>query len=324
VGIPGGALALAALGLMVTASAHAHTARPRATAVAATAAAPPGGCRRAAEAGTRTMTVRVGGHDRSARLHIPPGYPPEHTFPLVVNLHGSGATAAVQEEQASRMDPTADAHGFLVVYPQGLRRTGTGFAWNIPGTPAWTANGPDDVAFIRQLVATVSVSYCVDPGRVYATGFSGGARMVSQLACEAEPLFAAVAAVGGLRAPSACPAGTVSVLGMHGTADAQNPYDGHGQAYWTYSVPEAARRWAVHNGCSPTPAVHTETPGVNVTAYHGCRGSADVELHTILGKGHQWPPSRPGGFIPNEIIWRFLAAHRLPDQDRVAPRRRNG
>jgi polyhydroxybutyrate depolymerase len=324
VGIPQGALALAALGLMLTASAHAQAARPRAAAVTAATATPPGGCRRPAPSGTSTVTLRVGGRDRLARLYIPPGYPPEHSLPLVVNLHGSGATAAVQEEQASRMNPTADAHGFLVVYPQGQRRAGTGFAWNIPGTPAWTASGPDDVAFIRQLVATVSASYCVTPGRVYGTGFSGGARMVSQLACEADPLFAAVAAVGGLRAPSPCPAGPVPVLGIHGSADAQNPYEGHGQAYWTYGVPEAAHRWAVHNGCSPTPAVHTETPGVNVTAYHGCHGAADVELHTIVGKGHQWPPSRPGSFAPNEVIWRFFAAHRLPDHDRVAPRRRNG
>jgi polyhydroxybutyrate depolymerase len=339
VGIPQGALALAALGLMLTASAHAQAARPRAAAVAATTAAPPGGCRRPVTPGTSTITIRIAGRDRSARLYNPrrgPAlgpdqqggaweYPAEHALPLVVNLHGSGANAAVQEEQASRMDATADAHGFLVAYPQGERRTGNGFAWNIPGTPAWSASGPDDVAFIRQLVAAVRASYCVAPGRVYGTGFSGGARMVSQLACAADPIFAAVAPVGGLRAPSPCPAGPVPVLGIHGSADLQNPYEGHGQSYWTYGVPEAAHRWAVHNGCGSTAAVRTEAPGVTVAAYHGCHGSADVELHTVLGKGHQWPAvSRSGGFVPNEVIWRFFAAHRLPDHERVPPQQRGG
>ena len=270
------------------------------------------------------MTLRIAGRDRIARVYTPRGYPAEHAFPLVVNLHGSGATAAVQEEQASRMDATADVEGFLVAYPQAQRRAGNGFAWNIPGTPAWIASGPDDVAFIRQLIATVSASHCVAPGKVYGTGFSGGARMVSQLACQAEPLFAAVAAVGGLRAPSPCPAGPVPVLAIHGSADLQNPYDGRGQAYWTYGVPEAARRWAAHNGCPGGPAVGTEAPGVTVTSYRGCPGSADVELFTVLGKGHQWPQSRPGGFAPNEVIWRFFAAHRLPDRERVPPRHRGG
>jgi polyhydroxybutyrate depolymerase len=311
VGIPQGALALAALGLLLTASAHAQAARPR-TAVVAATATPPGGCRRPVTPGISLVTVRVAGRERYARLYVPKGYRPEHALPLVVNLHGSGATPAVQEEQVSRLDPTADTHGFLVVYPQGARRAGTGFAWNIPGTPAWSANAPDDVAFIRQLVATVSAEYCVAPGQVYGTGFSGGARMVSQLACEGDPLFAAVAAVGGLRAPAPCPAGPVPVLAVHGTADAQNPYDGRGQPYWTYGVPEAARRWATHNGCGHTPAARTEAPGVTVTAYHGCHGSADVELHTVLGKGHGWPAPRPGGFATNEVIWRFFAAHRKP------------
>src|SRR5947207_587180 len=103
VGIPQGALALAALGLMLTASAHAQAARPRAAVVAAATATPVDGCRRPIAPGTSTVTLRVAGRERFARLYTPRGYPSEHALPLVVNLHGSGATAAVQEEQASRM-----------------------------------------------------------------------------------------------------------------------------------------------------------------------------------------------------------------------------
>ena len=168
--------------------------RPQPVAATATASR---SCQQPATPGTATLTV--GG--RLARLHIPKGYRADRAVPLVVNLHGTGATAA-QQETASQFDRTADAHGFLVAYPQGSRRTGSGFAWNIAGTPAWQATGPDEAAYLRRLVALVSRQYCVDPRRVYATGFSGGAREVSQLACAADPLFGAVAAVGGLRAPS--------------------------------------------------------------------------------------------------------------------------
>ena len=51
------------------------------------------------------------------------------------------------------------------------------------------------------------------------------------------------------------------MISFHGTADPVDPYNGNGQAYWTYSVPVAAQRWAAHNRCSPTPAVSRPDPG---------------------------------------------------------------
>jgi len=318
-GAVGGLLAVAALALTACASAHAAAPQPE-PAPPAIPEAVAVGCGHGVGPGTSTLTLRVGGRDRFARLHIPRGYGGQ-TLPLVVNLHGSGSTAAGQET-VSGMDGTADAHQFLVAYPQGQRRTGAGFAWNVPGTPAWQAGGPDEAAFVRQLVAMLGERYCVDARRVYAAGFSGGGRMASQLACESGRLFAAVAAVGGLRAPSPCPGEAVPVLGVHGTADAQNPYNGPGQPYWTYSVPEAARRWAVHNGCPGTPTTGPASAGVTRTAYRGCRGGASVELYTLPGKGHLWPAPRAGGFAANEVIWRFFTDHPFPEADRDRPRPR--
>lgn len=89
----------------------------------------------------------------------------------------------------------------------------------------------------------LSKRFCIDLHRVYATGLSGGGRMVSHLACDAAGEFGAVAPVATLRLPDPCPSTrAVPVLAFHGTAGPIDPYSGHGQAYWTYSVPEAARR----------------------------------------------------------------------------------
>ena len=115
------------------------------------------------------------------------------------------------------------------------------------GGAAVPAGAPDDVSFIERLVVLLEQKYCIDPKRVYATGFSGGARMASQLGCDASGVFAAIAPVSGLRLPeplSLHPAGA-GRGSFHGTADPVDPYLGHGQKYWTYSVPEAASRWAV-------------------------------------------------------------------------------
>ncbi len=309
-GLLGGTFAamFAATALAACGNAPPAAARPR---PAAYSTARVDGCGQPAKPGTGTLTVAAEGRPRTVRLHVPKEYVPGKRVPLVLNLHGTGSTAA-RQASASGLDATADRHTFLVAYPEGDRRVGGGFSWNIPGTPAWSARYADDVAFLGQVVTEVRQRYCVDPARVYAVGFSGGARLASQLACGPDQPYAAVAAVGGLRAPSPCPTPATAVLGIHGTADTQNPYGGHGQPYWTYSVPEAARRWAVYNGCAKVPATGTPYPGVTVTAYHTCQAGTAVELYTLVGHSHLWPAAKASGLDTDEVIWRFLAAHPRP------------
>jgi polyhydroxybutyrate depolymerase len=260
-----------------------------------------------------TVSLRppLAGRLRSVRVHLPAGYVGSRPVPLLLSLHGTGSTAVKQETQTG-LDATADAHGFIVAYPQAARPNGVGFAWNIPGTPTFTAAGPADVGFLTGLVDLLRQQFCVDLRRVYASGFSGGARMVSQLACEPSARLAGVLVAGGLRGPLPChPAAPPVVIAFHGTADLANPYNGHGSSYWTYSVPEAAARWAGIDGCPAQPRTSRPYPGVTATDYPGCAGGAEVVLYTLAGKGHRWPAAS-GGFQPNEIGWRFLSGHALP------------
>ncbi len=288
------------------------------------------GCGTAATPGSTTLTLTIGGRQRVVIVHLPSGYSGSNKVPLVLNMHGSGSTAADQEAFTG-MDATADSDGFIVAYPQGLIPSGAGFDWNVPGEPlvggeAVPAGSADDVAFLTSLVGTLEHRYCIDSARVYATGFSGGARTASQLACDASGTFAAVAPVSGLRHATPCPATrAVPVLTIHGTADPVDPYDGHGQAYWTYSVPQAAKDWATQDGCSATAAVSTPDPGVTLTRYPGCAGGASVELYTIAGEGHEWPGGprlsnrltrelgpQSDALDANSVIWAFFAAHPMP------------
>ena len=278
-----------------------------------------GGC----ASGTTTLSLTIGGRTRTAIVHVPSGHGSKPA-PLVLNLHGSESTASAQE-LFTGMDATADADGFVVAYPQAAIPAGAGFDWNVPnepliggGTPP--KNAPNDVAFLVQLVAQLRARSCIDPARVYATGFSGGARMASQLGCDAAATFAAVAPVSGLRLPSPCPAKrAVPVLSFHGTADPVDPYRGGGEAYWSYSVPVAAKRWAAHDGCAAKPV----TSGM-LTRYTRCKGGSAVELYTLAGEGHEWPggPKMPRRITAllgpqsdavdaNAVMWSFFAAHPL-------------
>jgi polyhydroxybutyrate depolymerase len=246
----------------------------------------------------------------------------------VLSLHGSGSTAD-EQRLFTGMNRTANADGFAVVYPQAAIPDGSGFDWNVPGQPLIggrkvPAGSPSDVAFLGALITKLEGTYCIDAHRVYATGFSGGARMTAVLACDSSTI-AAIAPVSGLRLPSPCPSRrAVPVIAFHGTADPIDPYAGHGQAYWTYGVADAAARWAAHDGCAARAATSTPAATVTLTSYRGCKSGAAVELYTISGEGHEWPggPMLPTSLVrllgpqssavhANAVMWKFFTAHPL-------------
>lgn len=277
-----------------------------------------------------TSTLTFGGRKRTVIIHVPSGYQASTPVALVVNMHGSQSTA-LEQELLTGMDTTSDEDTFLVAYPQGDIPSGTGFEWNVPNEPLFggapvPANAPDDVSFITHLVHRLEKQYCINEKRVYATGFSGGARMASQLGCDASSVFAAIAPVSGLRLPSPCPSTrAVPVVSFHGTADPVDPYTGNGQKYWTYSVPTAAARWGAHDGCPSASKSSSPDTGVELTTYSPCRGGSEVQLYSIVGEGHEWPggPKLPPALTKvlgpqttavsaNSVMWSFFEAHPLP------------
>lgn len=280
-------------------------------------------------ASSSTLSLTAEGRPRTIIVHIPHGYAGAARAPLVLDLHGSGSDAR-QQERFTAMDATADADDFIVAYPQGLIPEGSGFDWNVPGAPLVggrkvPADAADDVAFLTKLVPALEQRYCIDARRVYATGFSGGGRLVSALACDDSGVLAAAAVVSGLRDPQPCAATrAVPIVAFHGTADPIDPYAGHGQAYWTYSVPVAARDWAVQEGCAAKPETSHPAHAVELVRYARCSDGSTVELYTIAGEGHEWPggPPLPAAYRAllgpqsdaidaDEVMWAFFAAHRL-------------
>jgi polyhydroxybutyrate depolymerase len=292
---------LAAAAAVVNLAAEASGTSPAAQAPATT-------CGSGDSPGTFTLSVPAQGLDRTVIVHVPPSYRSGHPDPLVLNLHGSGSTAANQE-RVTGMDATADEHQFIVAYPQAAIRYGKGYAWNVPGVPladgkAAPRTAANDVTYLTGLSAQLGQRYCVEANRVYVAGFSGGGRMTSQLGCAGADVFAAIAPVSGLRMPSDCQSSTpMAVIAFHGTADRSNPYDGGGQRYWTYSVPTAENRWASHDQCASEPTVTTLSASLTPRTFEHCADGSAVQLYTVLDGGHQWPVSA------NAIIWSFFAAH---------------
>ncbi|WP_233188374.1 alpha/beta hydrolase family esterase [Actinomyces qiguomingii] len=293
--------------------------------------------------GTQTVDVAFAGQTYPVRIHVPEGADPAVRLPLVLDLHGSNSNG-VSQAKISGLDAVADAaeEGFIVAEPTAAIALEAddplpdgNWAWNVPGVPTTAGEYPpddarDDIAFLATVIDSLSEQACVDTGRVYATGYSGGGRMASALACERPDLIAAIAPVAGLRAgraaddaatidPSTCtPAQPVSVLTFHGTDDVVNPYDGNDDARWGYGVKAAVSTWAQLDGCTAEPATEQVSDHVSVTRYDSCEGGAAVELYTVDAGGHTWPGTSVDlsalGTITQEInasqlMWEFFAAH---------------
>lgn len=252
----------------------------------------------AQRSGDETLVFTVGGIERSVIVHAPPTRP--YRAALVFDLHGSGGTAEGQR-QFSQLDPLADREGFIIAYGEAAIPLGGGHQWHLPGQPLLDGpepiDGPDDVAYIAAAIEEIDDRFWIDPDRVYATGFSGGARMSSQLACDLEAIVA-VAPIGGVRFPGPCLARSVSVIAFHGLLDASNPFGGNGNPYWTYSVPEAMAGWRAHDACGE-PVVSSVAPTAELTDYTSCAGDSLVQLYTLAGEGHELPRAVDA----HELMW---------------------
>lgn len=281
----------------------------------ATTGEPPGGCMPATPF-PAPMEEHVLVHDDLQRdyvVYVPPGYDHATPTPLVLAFHGY-ANSPAQQEQWSSLGEKAAAAGFVLVYPSG---TGLVSGWN--GGDC-CGSMVDDVGFVRALIDRLEADLCIDPARVYATGFSNGGFLSHRLACELSDRIAAIASVAGVMGIDGCaPTRPMPVLHMHGTGDFVVPYDGS-VVLGFESVAETIAGWVERDGCKGEPVVSYVQDEVTCERYEACDAGAEVELCTIEGGGHTWPGGADifgagpttQSLDANDRLWDFFVAHPRP------------
>jgi polyhydroxybutyrate depolymerase len=287
------------------------------------------GCANAAAADA-PQSVQVAGVERTYVLHVPEQL--IGRVPLLISFHGHGGNGASQA-RLTGLDTLADAYGFIVAYPDGIKR-----GWN-DGRPE-SANGADDLAFTTALIDDLEKRYPIDAKRVYASGFSNGGTFSNYLACSQADRIAAIAPVSGSMPVvdvAACrPSRAMPFLEIAGTGDPVMPYDGGEITLGglkrgnVLSVDRTAAFWAKNDGCSRDPHAATLPPvppadetSITRATFSGCQAGSSVVQYTVTGGGHTWP----GGpqYLPkfligpasnqldaSEVIVKFLLAHSLP------------
>jgi polyhydroxybutyrate depolymerase len=279
------------------------------------------GCGKAspiAQGSTIDATITSDGLQRTYRLHVPIGYDPRQMIPLVLVLHGHGGTAADQERRSS-YSALADQHHFLVVYPQGVVGPDGKTGWASYGKRDPSVN---DVLFFSDLLTALQHQLCVDPHRIYATGFSNGGGMTNVLACQMAGRIAAFAPVAAAiyPIPGGChPARPIPYLEFHGTSDPVVSYNGR-KALDFLPVMQTMQSWATLDGCTSGPTTFFQQANVTGLQWTDCQNSVMVQHYRINGGGHSWPgttlPS-PNGATTQTISatalgWQFFQHAQLP------------
>ncbi|MBA3539841.1 MAG: hypothetical protein H0T79_09445, partial [Deltaproteobacteria bacterium] len=150
--------------------------------------------------------------------------------------------------------------------------------------------GVDDVGYLGGLIDEVKAAYPV--GDVFVVGHSNGGYMAYRMACERADAISAIISLAGNAAttPANCqPSQPVSVLHLHGTADATVPFAG------TAGASSSVQQWMSHDTCGtartpdvPSLDLETSIVGAETTREHadGCPAGIGVELWAIEGGSH--------------------------------------
>ena len=297
------------------------SARPSASATDAASSAPSGDTGENAKCTRRTAPcdgmgkLDSGGHERTFRFHLPPKG--REKPPLVLALHGHGGDAE-EFERVTHLSKIADDDGFVVVYPNGFKKS-----WaDARGTSDASVAGIDDVAFLSALIDKQIAELGADASKVVVIGFSNGAMMAQRVGCELAGKVTAIAPVSGTfaldYAPKCAPAKPLTVIEFHGDADDVVPFAGGDLpgkvAGKMLSAPASAARWAELDHCTATP-VTTDEPDVDPkdgtkakrSTFSGCAQGSKVVFFTIENGGHKWPvgpdgnPAHEGDHISHDV-----------------------
>lgn len=255
-------------------------------------------------AGDQNLSVNVGGKNRTFIMHVPSAYKGDKAVPLVVDYHPIGGSGAGQLSGTTYKAQT-DGEGVISLYPDGTGgKSMMGAGWNVGPC----CSNDDDVEFSREMIKAVQEKACIDPKRIYATGFSMGGGMSNHVACNMADVYAAVAPaamdLNTTNSASCNPPRPISIIMFRGTNDNVCRYQGGDSGFndgLNFLGAEGNFKfWAEKNGCTGSPSKNSD----GCDEYSSCKDGVKVVLCTKNGGGHEQGNGAVG--------WPFLKSFTMP------------
>jgi polyhydroxybutyrate depolymerase len=261
------------------------------------------------------IPTTVGG-ERPAALIVPTSYDPGRAWPLVMLLHGYGVDGKLQSAYLG-LPARAESMGFVLVVPDGTPDSQGLRFWNASSACCnFDGVEVDDVAYLRGLVAETASFLNIDPAHVVLLGHSNGGFMAFRMACDAADVVTAIGAIAGSMGVGfeCTPSRPVSVLDVHGTADADILFAGGDfQAGAPYlSADDVVQAWVGLDACPGGPEAlgspvdyDVQNAGAETTrtAWTGCADGSRVDFWRMEGSPHI-PPFTPA--FKDAVLLRLL------------------
>lgn len=215
--------------------------------------------------------------------------------PVVVALHAYATPADVQLRGLWLQALVARWRDAVLVVPEGLRDEADRPFWN--ASAACCGEGlarPDDLGYLRGVLADVRRRYAVDDRHVVAVGVSNGGFMAYRWACEADSELTSVVSISGAgpgpQDPPCEPARPMRVLHVHGDADAVVRYEGGRMRSALHPSARASLEPFLRAGAGAEPTRSETTWWRCLTAVREDEwelGGGHVALWTVEGGEHQ-------------------------------------
>jgi predicted peptidase len=170
----------------------------------------------------RHYVFKAGGEIMPYRLYVPTTYNPSRAFPLVVALHGLGASEdSMFSPVYGGVPKLAEQHGFIVVAPLGYRVDGGYGYFRVAGQSNRRTELSEQE--VMEVVQQVKQQY----SRIYLMGHSMGGIGTWALAAKYPDLWAALGPISGTGNPATVEKmRAIPEIVVHGDADDVVPVTG--------------------------------------------------------------------------------------------------
>lgn len=276
-------------------------------------------------------------------VYTPEDYRPGTPVPLLVMLHGCTQTAA-DFAAGTQMNELADAHKFIVVYPQQTPLNNPTACWNW-SMPANQSRGRGEPAILAGIVKTVewnTSQWTIDRSRVFVAGASAGAVMSVILGATYPDLFAAIGVAAGVEYPAGATstsgpdplkagemayqamgsyARVVPTVVFQGTADpVVAPINGDLVVQqWMQTDHLASHERYTASFANPSQTITASPPASHPyieRSWNDTAGHEVQEYWVAVGASHVWTGGSPAGTFTDplgpdisQILYRFFLNH---------------
>ncbi len=256
--------------------------------------------------------VTVDGVRREFRFSVPQADAGVE-LPVLMAFHGADGRNYPFPQEVN-FEQLVEDEGVITVYPLSELLPVNEGEWQLNTREGFR----QDVDFVEAILDTLATDYCVDAGRVYATGYSLGSMFTYEMACHLSGRFAAIASFAGTMPvePDSCTLDdNIAVMHIHGRADWLISY----RSEWDWKewdsvgtmmdIPSLVTFWSEKNNCSVSSET-SSTAGTHLI-HDDCDGGVRVEHHGLSRVEHDWPSSIDG-VSTHEVIWNFVSGFSRP------------